>query len=66
MAEWAHYSLPDAELTEVLASGGGLRTALQNTDMKSRRELSDELTRRMVEAADEESCEFLQIFLLYY
>lgn len=59
MAEWAHYSLPDAELTEFLASNVLPPTLPSNTDMKTRRELVGAFTRKMVEAADKDSCEFL-------
>lgn len=59
MAEWAHYSLPDAELTEFLANNVLPPTLPPNTDMKTRRELVGAFTRKMVEAADKDSCEFL-------
>lgn len=61
MAEWTHYSLPDAEMTEVLAKGEGQRTVPPNTDMRTLRELGNALARQMVETADKESCECFQL-----
>lgn len=60
MAEWAHYSLPNAEWTAALAAiGGGLPPLFKNTDIKTRREMVNELTRKRVEEADKETCEHI-------
>lgn len=58
MAEWAHYSLPNAEWTEALAAiGGSLPPLFKNTDITTRREMINELTHKRVESADKETCE---------
>lgn len=59
MAEWTHYSLPNAEWEEAVASIGGIPSLLQGTDIPYNRAVINEMVRKGVEAAGNETCEFI-------
>lgn len=59
MAEWAHYSLPNAEWSQALdAIGGSLYKVNVFYDIPLRRETFNGFGRREVEAADKSTCKF--------
>lgn len=63
MAEWAHYSLPDTEWSQMLASIGGLPPLFKSTDtpsdIPSRRVEINAYGRKAVESADSATCELI-------
>ena len=65
MAEWTHYSLPNVEWEEAVASIGGIPSLLQGTDIPYNRAVINEMVRKGVEAAGNETCEFLWGFFVH-
>lgn len=60
MAEWAHYSLPNAEWTQALdAIGGSLYKSDVVYDIPSRREAFNGYSQKEIEAGGEETREFI-------
>ena len=59
MTEWTHYSLPNAEWEEAVASIGGIPSLLQGTDIPYNRAVINEMIRKGVETVGNETCKLL-------